>query len=50
LFSARNSGSGVMNRETPQSKQIETLGHTKMPGLSMFVRPLRWMFISAVNS
>jgi hypothetical protein len=48
--SSRNSVSGVINREKPQSKQIETLGHTKMPGLSMFLRPLRWMFISAVNS
>jgi len=40
----------VVNREEPQSKQTDTFGNAKMPGLSMFLRPLKWIIISAVNS
>ena len=39
-----------MKREKPQSKQIKTFGKTKTPGCSIFLRPRKWMFISAVNS
>jgi len=40
----------VVKREEPQSKQIETFGNAKTPGLSMFLMPLKWISISAVNS
>lgn len=39
-----------MNRDWPQSKQIKTFGNTKTPGLPRFLKPLKWMFISALNS
>jgi hypothetical protein len=40
----------VVNREEPQSKQIETFGNANTPGLSMFLMPLKWISISVVNS
>jgi hypothetical protein len=48
--SSANSDFGVVNREKPQSKQTKSVGNNKTPGLSMFLRPWKWMFISLMNS
>jgi hypothetical protein len=45
-----NASSGVVNREKPQSKQTKIFGNTKTLGLSRFLRPEKWIFISAANS
>jgi len=50
VASSANSVFGVEKRELPQPKQIETFGNNQTPGLSMFLRPLKWTIISAVNS
>jgi len=36
-----------MNEEEPQSRQIRTLGNTKTPTSSAFLRSGKWMFTSA---
>ena len=36
-----------MNEEEPQSRQTRSLGNTRTPGLSAFLRPGKWMFTSA---
>jgi hypothetical protein len=48
--SKARSFSATVNRETPQSKQTETSGNTKMPGLTRCSIPEKWIIISAVNS
>jgi hypothetical protein len=50
MASRANSVSGMINREEPQSKHTKTFGNANKPGLSMFVRPQKWIIISAVNS
>jgi hypothetical protein len=40
----------MTNREKPQSKQTEAFGSAGTPGSSIFLRPLKWTIISAVNS
>jgi DNA-binding NarL/FixJ family response regulator len=40
LAISANSGSVMENRENPESKQTKTLGNVRMPGLSIFRRPL----------
>ena len=45
-----NSGAGVMNEEEPQSRQTRSLGNTKTPSSSEFLRPEKRMFTSAGNS
>jgi hypothetical protein len=40
----------MVKREEPQSKQTKTFGNTRIPGLSMFLKPLKWIIISVVNS
>jgi len=40
----------VVNREKPQFKQTKTLGNTQTPGLSMFLKPQKWIIISVGNS
>jgi len=50
LASIANSVSGVVNREEPQTRQTKTFGKNKTPGLSIFLKPRKWMFISAANS
>jgi hypothetical protein len=40
----------MANREQPQSKQTETFGNTKTPGLARCLRPEKWIIISEVNS
>jgi hypothetical protein len=52
-FAARSrssSGKGVMNEEEPQSRQTRSLGNTKTPSSSEFLRPEKPMFTSAGNS
>ena len=38
---ASNPASGTVKVEKPQSKQTDTLGAAKTPGLSIFCKPLR---------
>jgi hypothetical protein len=37
------------NREKPQSKQTAIFGKVGIPGLSIHLRPLKWIIISAVK-
>jgi hypothetical protein len=41
---------GIVNRETPQSRQTDSFGNNHTPGLSRFSGPDKWTIISAVNS
>jgi len=50
LASSANSLSEVLNCEEPQSMHTKTLGNTRIPGLSRFLRPRKWRFTSATNS
>lgn len=40
----------MLNRVEPQSKQTRSVGYTNTPGLSIFLRPEKWIIISAENS
>jgi hypothetical protein len=44
-----NSFFGVVNSVKPQSKQIKSLGYSKMAALSRPSDPGKWIFISASN-
>jgi hypothetical protein len=50
LASDSNSSSRTVNREEPQSKQTRSVGKTKTPGSSTFLRPAQWINISVENS
>jgi|HubBroStandDraft_4_1064222.scaffolds.fasta_scaffold742150_1 hypothetical protein len=50
LASSANSFFDAVNREKPQSKHTKTFGNARMPGLSIFRMPLKWIIISAANS
>jgi hypothetical protein len=50
LASSAKSVPDVVNPEKPQSKQTKTFGKAKTPGLSMFLRPRKWIIISVMNS
>src|SRR5437763_3240794 len=45
-----SSGSAILNRVEPQSKQTNISENVKTPGFSRCLRPLKWIIISAVNS
>lgn len=44
-----NSASGMPNCENPQAKQTNSLGNTKMLGLSRFLKPRKWTFRELEN-
>jgi hypothetical protein len=50
LASSANLLSATVNCETPQPKHTRTFGNIRTAGLLIFLRPRKWMFISAVNS
>jgi hypothetical protein len=50
VASSRNLGPGTVQHKKPQSKQTKDLGDNKIPGLSTFLSPLKWIIISTGNS